>query len=70
MPVLMVLSLLIQIAFVVHVIKTGREQMWIWIILFFPVVIFSWKYCQTCAAVILVKMPRLKYLKQLIQSVN
>ncbi len=38
MPVLMVLSLLIQIAFVVHVIKTGREQMWIWIILFFPVV--------------------------------
>jgi len=36
MPILIVLSLLIQIAFVVHVIKTGRDRKWLWIILFLP----------------------------------
>ncbi len=38
MPVLIVLSLLIQIVFFVHVLKTGRDQMWIWIILFFHLI--------------------------------
>jgi len=35
MPIFLILSLLIQIAFAVHVIKTGRDRMWLWIILIF-----------------------------------
>lgn len=38
MPALFILSLVIQIALIVHAIKTGRDQMWIWIILFFPLI--------------------------------
>ena len=36
MPVLIVLSLLIQVICVIHVIKTRRDNSWIWIIIFFP----------------------------------
>ncbi len=35
MPVLFIVSLLIQIACVIHVLKTGRNHIWIWIIIFF-----------------------------------
>lgn len=37
MPYLSV-SLLIQIALVVHAVRTGRDRMWIWILIFAPVV--------------------------------
>jgi len=37
MPIFLILSLLIQIAFAVHVVKTGRDRMWLWIILIFSV---------------------------------
>jgi len=33
MPLFFILSLLIQIALIVHVIKTGRNQIWIWVLL-------------------------------------
>ncbi|HVO44844.1 MAG TPA: tetratricopeptide repeat protein [Steroidobacteraceae bacterium] len=33
MPLFLILSLLIQIALIVHVIKTGRNQIWIWVLL-------------------------------------
>ena len=35
MPILIGVLLLIQIAFVIHVIKTGRDRTWIWLILVF-----------------------------------
>ncbi|HEW98725.1 MAG: hypothetical protein DRR16_06130 [Candidatus Parabeggiatoa sp. nov. 3] len=37
MPIFLILSLLIQIAFAIHVVKTGRDRMWLWIILIFSV---------------------------------
>ncbi|OUD16170.1 hypothetical protein [Thioflexithrix psekupsensis] len=36
MPILIILSTLLQVFFIVHVIKTGRERYWIFIILLFP----------------------------------
>src|SRR5207302_10821068 len=30
---LLILSLLVQAAFIVHVIKTGRNQLWIWVLI-------------------------------------
>ncbi len=33
MPWFLILSLLIQAAFIVHVIKTGRNQLWIWVLI-------------------------------------
>jgi hypothetical protein len=36
MPVLAVLEILIKVYFCVHVVKTGRERYWLWIIIFFP----------------------------------
>ncbi|HUI60425.1 MAG TPA: tetratricopeptide repeat protein [Steroidobacteraceae bacterium] len=33
MPVILILSLIIQVALIVHVIKTGRSQIWIWVLL-------------------------------------
>ena len=38
MPVLGVLSLLAQIACAVHVVRTGRNYYWIYIVVFVPVV--------------------------------
>ena len=35
MSILFILSVVIQIAFIVHVIKTGRNTIWVWVILFF-----------------------------------
>jgi len=32
----LILSLLVQAAFIVHVIKTGRNQLWIWVLIFLP----------------------------------
>ena len=37
MPVLVVLSFILQLAVAVHVIRTGRETFWIWLVLFVPV---------------------------------
>jgi len=34
---LIILSLIVQIAFVVHVLKTGRNERWIYIVMFLPV---------------------------------
>jgi len=31
-----ILSIIIQVAFIVHVIKTGRNTIWIWVLLFLP----------------------------------
>lgn len=36
MPFLLALSLVIQVACIIHAIKTGRDRMWIWLILLFP----------------------------------
>jgi hypothetical protein len=36
MPLLIILSTILQVFFIVHVIKTGRERYWIFIILLFP----------------------------------
>jgi len=36
MPLLVALSLVIQIFCIVHAIKTGRDRIWIWVILLFP----------------------------------
>lgn len=36
MPILVILSTAIQIFLIVHAIKTGRRDPWVWIILFFP----------------------------------
>lgn len=36
MPILIILSTAIQIFLIVHAIKTGRQNPWVWIILFFP----------------------------------
>ncbi len=36
MPILLILTVLVQIAFAVHVIKTGREYFWIYIIIILP----------------------------------
>lgn len=38
MPKLIVLSLIIQLALVIHIVKTGRAMTWIFIVLFFPLV--------------------------------
>jgi hypothetical protein len=35
-PLMFLLSLAVQIMFAMHVIKTGRDRFWIWIILMFP----------------------------------
>jgi hypothetical protein len=35
---LLILSLIIQVGLVVHIIKTGRNTVWVFIVLFFPVV--------------------------------
>jgi hypothetical protein len=37
MPIL-IISLIIQIALVVHIVKTGRNMTWIFVVLFFPLV--------------------------------
>ncbi len=34
---LFIISILIQVAFVIHVIRTGRDTMWIWIVVMLPV---------------------------------
>jgi hypothetical protein len=36
MPILLALSTLIQVLLIIHAIKTGRRDPWVWIILFFP----------------------------------
>ncbi len=36
MPVLAVFGILIQVFFAVHVVRTGRDRYWLWIIIFFP----------------------------------
>ncbi len=36
MPVLAVLEILVKVYFAVHVVKTGRDRYWLWIIIFFP----------------------------------
>lgn len=36
MPVLALLGIMIQIFFAVHVIRTGRDRYWLWIIIVFP----------------------------------
>ncbi len=36
MPLLGILSLLIQVCFAVHAVKTGRDRMWLFIIILFP----------------------------------
>lgn len=36
MPVLALFEVLIQVYFAVHVVKTGRDRYWLWIIIFFP----------------------------------
>jgi hypothetical protein len=33
---LLILSYLVQAALIVHVIKTGRNQLWIWVLLLLP----------------------------------
>jgi hypothetical protein len=38
MPPILILSLIIQLALVVHIIKTGRNMTWVFIVLFFPLV--------------------------------
>jgi len=38
MPILAVLLIIIQIAFVIHVVRTGREVFWIYIIIFVPAI--------------------------------
>ena len=36
MPVLAALEILIKVYFGIHVVKTGRDRYWLWIIIFFP----------------------------------
>jgi len=36
MPILVVFSTLIQLLLILHAIKTGRRDPWLWVILFFP----------------------------------
>lgn len=36
MPVLALLGILVQIYFAVHVVRTGRDRYWLWIIIIFP----------------------------------
>ena len=36
MPVLYILSIIIQVAFVIHVVKTGRNTLWIWVVIMLP----------------------------------
>lgn len=38
MPILAAADLIIQLLFVMHAIRTGRDRYWIWIIVFFPVI--------------------------------
>ena len=33
MSLLFIVSLLIQAGFIIHVIKTGRNQLWIWVLI-------------------------------------
>jgi len=33
MSILFIVSLLIQAGFIIHVIKTGRNQLWIWVLI-------------------------------------
>jgi hypothetical protein len=35
---LLILSLIIQVALVVHILKTGRNMTWVFIVLFFPLI--------------------------------
>ena len=34
----LILSLIIQVGLIVHIVKTGRGMMWVFIVLFFPLV--------------------------------
>ncbi len=36
MPLVFIISLIVQAAFVIHVLKTGRNQRWIWIVMMLP----------------------------------
>jgi hypothetical protein len=38
MPYAYILTILIQVAFAVHVVRTGRNFMWLWIIVFVPLI--------------------------------
>ena len=38
MPLLVGLSILIQILLVVHIFKTGRNTMWVYLVIFFPMI--------------------------------
>lgn len=44
MPLLFGLSVLVQLALVVHIIKTGQDRTWIWVVMFAPL-IGSLVYC-------------------------
>ncbi len=56
MPVLAAMDIVLQLLFVMHAIRTGRDRYWIWIIIFFPGIGCIIYFLCECAPEILVNV--------------